>query len=163
MQINERVQLLNDKTADNNGKYVLYWMQMFKRVSENHALNFAINQANERRPARNAHNGRDAQLRADAVGEKHHRLDKKLRRSLCHPGTFKQRILSRRPQSEQLRGNFVVFRQTRPPVDASPGFRHDSLYDVGFDRQEIRFAQIYRMDENSGAMKIKTIFRSFCF
>lgn len=48
-QINERVQLLNDKTANNDGKYVLYWMQMFKRTSHNHALNFAISQANKRK------------------------------------------------------------------------------------------------------------------
>ncbi len=47
-QISERVQLLNEKPANNNGKYVFYWMQMFKRTSENHALNFAIEQANER-------------------------------------------------------------------------------------------------------------------
>ena len=48
-QINERVQLLNDKAANNDGKYILYWMQMFKRVGANHALNFAISQANERK------------------------------------------------------------------------------------------------------------------
>ncbi len=48
-QINERVQLLNNKSANNNGKYVLYWVQMFKRTSHNHALNFAISQANERK------------------------------------------------------------------------------------------------------------------
>lgn len=48
-QISERVQLLNDKSANNDGKYVLYWMQMFKRTSHNHALKFAINQANERK------------------------------------------------------------------------------------------------------------------
>lgn len=48
-QINERVQLLNDKPANNNGKYVLYWMQMFKRAEHNHALRFAIQEANERR------------------------------------------------------------------------------------------------------------------
>ncbi|MEP6902687.1 MAG: deoxyribodipyrimidine photo-lyase [Actinomycetota bacterium] len=48
-QISERVQLLNDKSANNNGKYVLYWMQMFKRTEYNHALNFAIREANERK------------------------------------------------------------------------------------------------------------------
>lgn len=48
-QINERVQLLNDRTANNDGKFVLYWMQMFKRTTHNHALNFAIQQANERK------------------------------------------------------------------------------------------------------------------
>lgn len=48
-QISERVQLLNDKSANNDGKYILYWMQMFKRTTHNHALNFAIEQANERK------------------------------------------------------------------------------------------------------------------
>lgn len=48
-QINERVQLLNNKPANNGAKYVLYWMQMFKRTSHNHALNFAISEANERK------------------------------------------------------------------------------------------------------------------
>ena len=47
-QINERVQLLNDKSANNDGKYVLYWMQMFKRTTHNHALKYAIECANER-------------------------------------------------------------------------------------------------------------------
>jgi deoxyribodipyrimidine photo-lyase len=48
-QISERVRLLNDEPANNYGKYVLYWMQMFKRAEYNHALNFAVEQANERR------------------------------------------------------------------------------------------------------------------
>ena len=48
-QISERVQLLNNKPANNDGKYILYWMQMFKRATNNHALNFAIEQANERK------------------------------------------------------------------------------------------------------------------
>jgi len=48
-QISERVQLLNDKSANADGKYVLYWMQMFKRTEYNHALNFAIQEANERK------------------------------------------------------------------------------------------------------------------
>ncbi len=48
-QISERVQLLNDKSANNDGRYVLYWMQMFKRATHNHALNYAVEQANERR------------------------------------------------------------------------------------------------------------------
>ncbi len=48
-QISERVQILNDKPANNQGNYILYWMQMFKRTEFNHALNFAIGQANERR------------------------------------------------------------------------------------------------------------------
>ena len=48
-QIDERTTLLNDRSANNDGEYVLYWMQIFKRASHNHALNFAIRQANERR------------------------------------------------------------------------------------------------------------------
>jgi deoxyribodipyrimidine photo-lyase len=48
-QISERVQLLNDKPANSGGKYVLYWMQMFKRAEFNHALNFAIREANARK------------------------------------------------------------------------------------------------------------------
>jgi deoxyribodipyrimidine photo-lyase len=48
-QPNERVRLLNNRAANNEGTYVLYWMQMFKRSSHNHALNFAIEQANQRR------------------------------------------------------------------------------------------------------------------
>ena len=48
-QISERVQLLNDKAANNDGKYVLYWMQMFKRAHDNHALKYAIECANERK------------------------------------------------------------------------------------------------------------------
>ena len=47
-QISERVQLLSDKPENRNAKYVLYWMQMFKRTSHNHALKYAIGQANER-------------------------------------------------------------------------------------------------------------------
>ena len=47
-QISERVQLLNDKSENKKAKYVLYWMQMFKRTTHNHALKFAIEQANER-------------------------------------------------------------------------------------------------------------------
>ena len=47
-QITERVQLLNDKKENKKARYVLYWMQMFKRTSHNHALKFAIEQANER-------------------------------------------------------------------------------------------------------------------
>ena len=47
-QISERVQLLNDQAANNGGKYVLYWMQMFKRATHNHALKYAIELANER-------------------------------------------------------------------------------------------------------------------
>jgi len=48
-QTGERVQLLNDKPENKNAKYVLYWMQMYKRATHNHALDFAIEQANERK------------------------------------------------------------------------------------------------------------------
>ncbi|MEP6925928.1 MAG: deoxyribodipyrimidine photo-lyase [Pyrinomonadaceae bacterium] len=48
-QIDDRTQLLNEKSENNEAKYVLYWMQIFKRTSHNHALNFAIRAANERK------------------------------------------------------------------------------------------------------------------
>lgn len=48
-QISERTRLLNEKAANNEGKYILYWMQMFKRTTHNHALNFAIREANLRK------------------------------------------------------------------------------------------------------------------
>ena len=47
MWINERVVQLNDKEMNLKGWYVLYWMQMFKRTSHNHALIWAIRKANE--------------------------------------------------------------------------------------------------------------------
>ncbi len=47
MRINERVVYLNDKPINENARYVLYWMQMFKRTSHNHALVWAIRKANE--------------------------------------------------------------------------------------------------------------------
>lgn len=47
MRINERVVQLNDKPVNGNARYVLYWMQMFKRTSHNHALIWAIRKANE--------------------------------------------------------------------------------------------------------------------
>ena len=47
MRINERVILLNDKPVNIKAKYVLYWMQMYKRVDSNHALIYAIRRANE--------------------------------------------------------------------------------------------------------------------
>jgi deoxyribodipyrimidine photo-lyase len=47
MRINERVVQLNDKQTNPNARYVLYWMQMFKRTSHNHALIWAIRKANE--------------------------------------------------------------------------------------------------------------------
>ncbi len=47
MRINERVVRLNDKPVNPKARYVLYWMQMFKRVDDNHALIWAIRKANE--------------------------------------------------------------------------------------------------------------------
>ncbi len=47
MRINERVIQLNDRPINENAQYVLYWMQMFKRTSHNHALIHAIRKANE--------------------------------------------------------------------------------------------------------------------
>ncbi|MGQ0541834.1 MAG: deoxyribodipyrimidine photo-lyase [Blastocatellia bacterium] len=47
MRINERVVQLNDAEINGKASYVLYWMQMFKRTSQNHALIFAIRKANE--------------------------------------------------------------------------------------------------------------------
>lgn len=47
MRINERVVQLNDKPINAKARYVLYWMQMFKRTSHNHALVWAIRKANE--------------------------------------------------------------------------------------------------------------------
>lgn len=46
-RINERVVQLNDAEINGKARYVLYWMQMFKRTSHNHALIFAIRKANE--------------------------------------------------------------------------------------------------------------------
>lgn len=46
-RINERVVRLNDAEPNASAKYVLYWMQMYKRTSYNHALTFAIRKANE--------------------------------------------------------------------------------------------------------------------
>jgi deoxyribodipyrimidine photo-lyase len=46
-RINERVVQLNDATDNNNARYVLYWMQMYKRTTHNHALTYAIRKANE--------------------------------------------------------------------------------------------------------------------
>ena len=47
MRINERVIQLNDKPVNTNARYVLYWMQMYKRVDNNHSLIYAIRRANE--------------------------------------------------------------------------------------------------------------------
>ena len=48
MSLSERVAELNDCRENKQGRYILYWMQMFKRVRDNDALNFAIQLANER-------------------------------------------------------------------------------------------------------------------
>jgi deoxyribodipyrimidine photo-lyase len=47
MRIDERVVRLKEKPVNAKGRYVLYWMQMYKRAHANHALNFAIEKANE--------------------------------------------------------------------------------------------------------------------
>ena len=46
-RISERVIQLNTAGTNAKGRYVLYWMQMYKRTSHNHALKFAIRTANE--------------------------------------------------------------------------------------------------------------------
>ncbi len=46
-RIDERVLQMNDAEINGKARYVLYWMQMFKRVDNNHALIFAIRKANE--------------------------------------------------------------------------------------------------------------------
>ncbi len=48
--IDERTTLLNDGAKENpKARYVLYWMQIFKRTTHNHALNYAVQMANERK------------------------------------------------------------------------------------------------------------------
>ena len=47
MRINERVVPLNHARPNNRARYVLYWMQMYKRIEYNHALVWAIRKANE--------------------------------------------------------------------------------------------------------------------
>ena len=48
MDLSSRVAKLNQAKVNTKARYVLYWMQMFKRASHNYALNFAIQMANER-------------------------------------------------------------------------------------------------------------------
>jgi deoxyribodipyrimidine photo-lyase len=48
MNLSKRVSQLNNSQDNRQGRYVLYWMQMFKRIDDNDALNFAIQQANGR-------------------------------------------------------------------------------------------------------------------
>lgn len=47
MRINERVVQLNDHPMRPGARYVMYWMQMYKRTHYNHALVWAIRKANE--------------------------------------------------------------------------------------------------------------------
>ncbi|MEO6051338.1 MAG: deoxyribodipyrimidine photo-lyase [Pyrinomonadaceae bacterium] len=47
MQINERIIQLNERPVNADARYVLYWMQMYKRVDNNHALIYAIRRSNE--------------------------------------------------------------------------------------------------------------------
>ena len=49
MNFSSRVTKLNNAQENTKGRYILYWMQMFKRASHNYALNFAIEMANTRR------------------------------------------------------------------------------------------------------------------
>jgi deoxyribodipyrimidine photo-lyase len=48
MNLSDRVTKLNNAAENKKARYVLYWVQMFKRASHNYALNFAIEMANER-------------------------------------------------------------------------------------------------------------------
>ncbi|MGL5125649.1 MAG: deoxyribodipyrimidine photo-lyase [Fusobacteriaceae bacterium] len=45
--LDKRVKYLNELDVNNKGEYVLYWMQQSCRVSYNHALNYAVQRANE--------------------------------------------------------------------------------------------------------------------
>ena len=45
----DRIRILNDMSPRQNAKYVLYWMQMNRRVGENHALAHAAEIANAQR------------------------------------------------------------------------------------------------------------------
>jgi deoxyribodipyrimidine photo-lyase len=45
----ERVTLLKNSSENPAARYVLYWMQVYKRTTRNEALNFAVHLANERR------------------------------------------------------------------------------------------------------------------
>lgn len=47
MDPSNRITQLNQCHENRKAGYVLYWMQMFKRTSHNHALNFAIQMAND--------------------------------------------------------------------------------------------------------------------
>lgn len=43
----DRVRPLNDAPVNGMGSYVLYWMQMYRRLEYNHALEYAVERANE--------------------------------------------------------------------------------------------------------------------
>ncbi|MFG0288611.1 MAG: deoxyribodipyrimidine photo-lyase, partial [Rhodopirellula sp. JB044] len=43
----QRIQRLNDADCNNDGDYTLYWMQQSQRTECNHALEFAVERANE--------------------------------------------------------------------------------------------------------------------
>ncbi|MBA3770856.1 MAG: deoxyribodipyrimidine photolyase, partial [Blastocatellia bacterium] len=47
MHLDERVTQLSEKPINKDARYVLYWMQMYKRVDNNHALKFSVERANE--------------------------------------------------------------------------------------------------------------------
>jgi deoxyribodipyrimidine photolyase len=50
MNLSKRVSQLNNCQDNRQGRYVLYWMQMFKRIQDNDALNFAIQQTERELP-----------------------------------------------------------------------------------------------------------------
>jgi deoxyribodipyrimidine photo-lyase len=43
----DRVRKLNSAEVRKDGRYVLYWAQMNRRVESNHALSFAVDLANQ--------------------------------------------------------------------------------------------------------------------
>lgn len=45
----DRVKTIYQKNENKSGKYILYWMQQSMRIHYNHALNYAINLANEKK------------------------------------------------------------------------------------------------------------------
>ncbi len=49
VDLNDRVRQLNRGEENRRARYILYWMQVYKRPRYNHALSFAIRAANERR------------------------------------------------------------------------------------------------------------------
>lgn len=49
VDLTDRVRQLNRGAENRRARYILYWMQVYKRPRYNHALSFAIRAANERR------------------------------------------------------------------------------------------------------------------